>query len=402
MICTNALCILNIFVMSDISNQLIFLGAYMLIAPQSLPSKKKRRRQRRRPGYIPRIALNSPSMSAWARLFASGSDRALITFTTLDYPSFNYLALRFEVLYNKYTPWSANGKIKIKPNNADYRRPRSLDSRGCLGLVLAHLRTKGSLTLLGMLFGCIASITNLYIRFGRRLLLHVLYNIEGSKIKLPDQLDVELFKTVIQEKYPLLTDCWFVLDGLKMPLQQPGDPDVQRVFYNGWTHYTYVSNVFVFTPDGLIISCALNFPGCVHDSLVADYGNVYEKLKDHVDRFGGKGVGDSAFTSSRCPFIIKSARTLDNPTDYETALNEDATSLRQTAEWGMRAFQGSFPRLKEDIVYEENGERYLLLSSAVLLYNFRARYVGFNQIRSVFLPQLELGTADQQLEVLRN
>jgi len=185
-------------------------------------------------------------------------------------------------------------------------------------------------------------------------------------------------------------------------LQQPGDPDIQRVFYNGWTHYTYVSNVFVFTPDGVIVSCAINFPGCIHDSLVADYGDIYEKLKCHVDQFGGKGVDDSAFTSRRYPFIIKSARTLQSATNYEISLNEDATSLRQSAEWGIRGLQGSFPRLTEDIVYEEDGERYLFLSTTVLLYNFRARYVGYNQIRSVFLPELERGTLDQLLTVLPN
>jgi len=97
-------------------------------------------------------------------------------------------------------------------------------------------------------------------------------------------------------------------------------------------------------------------------------------------------------------YIPKSARTLQDATDYELSLNEDATSLRQ----GMRGFQGSFPRLTEDIVYEEDGERYLFLSTAVLLYNFRARYVGYNQIRSVFLPELERGTLDELFTVLPN
>jgi len=101
-------------------------------------------------------------------------------------------------------------------------------------------------------------------------------------------------------------------------------------------------------------------------------------------------------------YIPKSARTLQDATDYELSLNEDATSLRQSAEWGMRGFQGSFPRLTEDIVYEKDGERYLFLSTAVLLYNFRARYVGYNQIRSVFLSEQERGTLDELFTVLPN
>jgi hypothetical protein len=32
------------------------------------------------------------------------------------------------------------------------------------------------------------------------------------------------------------------------------------------------------------------------------------------------------------------------------------------AEWGMRAFQGSFPKLKEKILLEERGERKIILT----------------------------------------
>jgi hypothetical protein len=59
------------------------------------------------------------------------------------------------------------------------------------------------------------------------------------------------------------------------------------------------------------------------------------------------------------------------------------------AEWGMRGLQGSFPRLKDRIMYEERGERRLILELVVLLYNFRASVVGMNQIQSVFMPWLE-------------
>jgi len=61
----------------------------------------------------------------------------------------------------------------------------------------------------------------------------------------------------------------------------------------------------------------------------------------------------------------------------------------------MRGFQGSFPRMKDRFHYEEDGERLLMLLTTVHLYNFRTRYVGLNQIRTVFLPHLErdLGNA---------
>ncbi|POM71840.1 Hypothetical protein PHPALM_11534 [Phytophthora palmivora] len=67
------------------------------------------------------------------------------------------------------------------------------------------------------------------------------------------------------------------------------------MFYNGWTHDHYVSNVFAFSPQGLVIACALNAPGCMHDSQIAEWGNVYAKLEEVYAATGGCVVVDSAF-----------------------------------------------------------------------------------------------------------
>ena len=50
-----------------------------------LNDEGRRRRDRR----IPRVALQLPSMSTFVRLFASGSDQALITFTGFDHAAFH-------------------------------------------------------------------------------------------------------------------------------------------------------------------------------------------------------------------------------------------------------------------------------------------------------------------------
>ena len=52
-------------------------------------------------------------------------------------------------------------------------------------------------------------------------------------------------------------------------------------------------------------------------------------------------------------------------------LGQQATSCRQAAEWGMQGLQGLFPRLKDHIVHEENGERAIILKLIMLLYNYR-------------------------------
>ena len=63
--------------------------------------------------------------------------------------------------------------------------------------------------------------------------------------------------------------------------------------------------------------------------------------------------------------------------------------MRQSAEWGMRCLQGSFPRLKERFIYEERCERALMLRLVVLIYNYSVNTVGINQIRNVYMPWLE-------------
>lgn len=51
------------------------------------------------------------------------------------------------------------------------------------------------------------------------------------------------------------------------------------MFSNGWKHDHYVGNVFVFEPNGMVISCAINDPGEMNDSIIAEWGGVYEKLQ---------------------------------------------------------------------------------------------------------------------------
>jgi len=73
-----------------------------------------------------------------------------------------------------------------------------------------------------------------------------------------------------------------------------------------------------------------------------------------------------------------------------------------TAEWGNRAYHASFPRLYDTLPYEEIGERLLLLLSTVYLYNFRSRYVGYNQIQSVYIPHLAQNNVNTIYEWITN
>lgn len=116
---------------------------------------------------------------------------------------------------------------------------------------------------------------------------------------------------------------------------------------------------------------------------------MYLKLEKEFERNGGRIVVNSAFSRVKYLYLIKSAqdeRMAEGA--YEHIQCRQAMSLRQASEWGMRAFQGSFPRIKDRFTYEERGERKLMLWCTVLLFNLRTRLVGLNQILSTFMPEL--------------
>ncbi len=97
------------------------------------------------------------------------------------------------------------------------------------------------------------------------------------------------------------------------------------------------------------------------------------------------------------PYIIKSAQNdmvgaglTRAEQRIDLLQKQQATSMRQSSEWGMRMIQASFPRMCDKFPFETKGERRIAIKMMVLLYNLRARLVGINQIKNVFMPLLEV------------
>jgi len=72
--------------------------------------------------------------------------------------------------------------------------------------------------------------------------------------------------------------------------------------------------------------------------------------------------------------------------DRALAFDRQLLSFRQTAEWGNHTLQGSFGRLRIPLQINYSDRRGDLLENCVRLYNLCARKVGYNQIRSVYMP----------------
>jgi len=330
-------------------------------------------------------------------LYATEDDQGLITLTGFDHASFKWILERFGPVYYNDSPYiSDDGRIVAK-TDPKKGRPRLLTAEDCLGLLLTWTRTRGSQFPLQMIFGVTGSPLDVYLKFARRIMIKILLQEELAQVRMPDEETVRAYQAAIKDKHPNLDGVWCTMDGLKLYIQAPPEDEKQSMFYNGWKCDHYVVNVFVFAPDGTIPCCTINVPGSQHDSTVADWGGIYNKLEDvYLATGNGKCSVDSAFAAAgnghsvpRDDFLIKSGvKEFPRGTEAEVRLlmqiEKESTALRQASEWGIRAFQSSFPRTKDRFKYEELGERKRMIHLFVLLFNLRARLVGINQIRNTY------------------
>jgi hypothetical protein len=309
--------------------------------------------------------------------------------TGLDFESFQFIEQKFKPFYDNLSPYSKDGVIFSLQNEAHRTgRPRLMSSVDGLGLVLTWTRTRGSTMVLQLIFGMTQTSVSDYLNFCSRILLHVLQSLDDAKIRRPTVQKIREYQEAVYRRHPFLADVWCTMDGLKLMIECAADDEEQNRFYNGWTCDHYVGAVLVFCPDGTIPICCYNVPGTVHDSNIAVIGNIYNKLEEVYNMSGGKCTVDSAFARNNYPFLIKSCKPSLDMTLTDMDVAKDATSMRQSAEWGMRAFQASFPRIKDRITLEYRGQRKLMMKLMIHLYNLRTRKVGINQILNVYIPSL--------------
>ena len=172
--------------------------------------------RRNRGGKIRRKSLLPPDKSAFMHLFNSGQDDSLITLCGLDHASFNELHVLFQPFFHEYTPFTKDGLIHKLAEDEPRGRKRSITSTMCLGLVLAWTRTRGSLSVLSIIFGLTYSTVTVWLRFGRRMLILILKNNPKAKVRLPDANEMGELVESIRLKYPALPPCWGAMDGLKV------------------------------------------------------------------------------------------------------------------------------------------------------------------------------------------
>lgn len=147
----------------------------------------------------------------------------------------------------------------------------------------------------------------------------------------------------------------------------------------------------------------LNAPGSWHDSRVAR--SIYYKLLTQTPP-GYYLVADTAFPrgtldiEGRIKATMKAGQSYKGTQDQierKLAFDRQLLSYRQTAEWGMRALQGSFGRLRVPLEIKHENSRASLLETCVRLHNLRSERIGMNQIRTVYFEQWMQSSGDGQV-----
>jgi len=314
-----------------------------------------------------------------------------------------------ELIVDKILPLFAQARPSINRgspyNSTGSKRGRKplLTDIDLLGLVFYYLKTRDPTYRMSIIFGIVPSSIGVWLDFALEVLLQVVTdrsNVDFT-IRWPTELEMKASSDLLvhnQDLGGLLSGCFGILDGGRMPCATSGDTDVQNAYWEGFTQAHEVTNLFVFNFFGEIIHAGINFPGSWHDSKVAATSGLYfPKLGDGMPPKGYCLLGNSAFPRVAGELqgkIIRARKSNEFsgrngvPSNAflaatEVMLERAMPSERQSAEWGIRSIKGPFKRIT--VALPNNSyHRKRTLTLVCHLYNYRVRRVGLNQIRTVY------------------
>ncbi|QRV77090.1 DDE superfamily endonuclease [Ceratobasidium sp. AG-Ba] len=370
----------------------------------------------RRRDLMPMPRVDSP----WQALYRSNEDRAFITTMSINCNTFAYiLRAGFEDAWNTRTI----KRDDVNQHGATRMGRRSLDAAGALGLMLHYLCSTSRFTALQQIFAIVPTVLSRYVHFGLPILLEFLKKIPEGVIKWPSRDEMSEYSNVINARHSTINGAFGFVDGLKLPVANSSDPQVESANYNGWLHSHKINNILVFAPDGkflfelalyitnmnlgCIIYATINAPGSWHDARVAQ--DVYGCLLNETPR-GYFLIADTAFPKlqiglqNKIHTPLKARTNLRHLTPGQRLrairYSNSITSARQAVEWGMRAIQGAFGRLKMPLDANDTKWRQLVIETCLRMHNVRTRTVEINQIRTVYMPVFTNGRERDFFDVM--
>ena len=125
-------------------------------------------------------------------------------------------------------------KLILDQNRNTQGKKRELDTISTLGLVLVWYQSRGACTQsLLVAFGSTSTPLYIWLNFSRRKLLFILSRIPAAQVSFLIDNQNQTYTAAISAKYPILTDVWGAVDGIKLLLQESRNWIVQNVFFKG-------------------------------------------------------------------------------------------------------------------------------------------------------------------------
>jgi hypothetical protein len=193
-----------------------------------------------------------------------------------------------------------------------------------------------------------------------------------ARIKFPDEQKMQMFAEMICLLEPTISNVIGFMDGLGLAIEMTDKRIQQNAYYCGYNCDTMINNVLVFSPDGKVFFCAINYPGSWLDGTLTTC--FFLHLKGRIDDYkicvdqGFPWSGDATGVLVG-PIPERTARRLHQLVrDSLIRLSNVYTSLRQASEWGMRGLQGTFPQCKKCLPSDKDKRRHVL-ECIVLLHN---------------------------------
>jgi hypothetical protein len=187
-------------------------------------------------------------------------------------------------------------------------------------------------------------------------------------------------------RVPALRNAFGAIDGSIFAIPRSTNHEEQRRYYNGHKSKHAAKCLFVFGPDGAILWVASNFPGCWHDSLVADYGDLYDLIRNTVPP-GRYLLADTAF--QRMPGILSTVdeRTSGNVSTEDAIVLQAASTIvskaRILVEWSIGGLKKTFRILEHKLVGTSRW-RDAVFRACFQLWNFRVRLMNCTEVPKVF------------------
>lgn len=173
--------------------------------------------------FLTTSALPDPDLSAWKAQFQSTDDRAWVCVTGFNRNEFNTLLAVFaeEFTINK----AGTGGRPTQHTTAD-----------ALGLVLYWLNSSVKQKTLCQLFGFPPAAVSRILSRGLNALRAALDRLPTAAVEWPSEDDMKRCSDASFAVHQTIRGVWGAVDGLKLRINRPSDPDAQAAYYNGWIH----------------------------------------------------------------------------------------------------------------------------------------------------------------------